>query len=62
MIYQEYPKGLVIGDVNGKWRIVSDASEEAQARLDGYCALGESQEQPQEPAKRRGRPPKVSAE
>lgn len=52
-MFQEFPKGLSKGD---DWRIVHNQDEEAAARAEGYTFVGD---EPAEPAKRRGRPPKA---
>lgn len=46
-MFQEYPKGLCKGGIDGEWRIVADEAEEQEARSEGFAQLGAEVEQPQ---------------
>ncbi|WEM00093.1 MULTISPECIES: hypothetical protein [Delftia] len=54
-MFQEFPKGLCKGGIDGEWRIVLNDDEEADARAEGFSALGEDVQEP----KKRGRPRKA---
>lgn len=66
MTYHEFPKALY---KHGEYMAVSDAEQEAQARVDGWDDWASDharssseevpEEVPQDAPKRRGRPPKV---
>jgi hypothetical protein len=58
---QEYPKAIYKGgDTSGECRVVFDSAEESTLSKEGFAPVG--QEIAAEPAKRRGRPPKIVAE
>lgn len=59
---QEYPKAIYKGgDTSGECRVVFDSEEESALSKEGFAPIGQ-EPATAEPAKRRGRPPKVVAE